>query len=76
MLIEDQAQIDLKPGMHFYGARRPLTQVLLPMQLPEDDEEFLNRKGFSWTLLPDGGGACLVLDSTSCQKRSHRSESM
>lgn len=27
------------------------------MQLPEDDEEFLNELGYSWTLQPDGADA-------------------
>ena len=31
------------------------------MDLPEEDETFLDRKQFSWELLPDGGGGCLVV---------------
>jgi hypothetical protein len=31
------------------------------MQLPEEDEEYLNRKGYSWELLSDGGGGYLVI---------------
>lgn len=31
------------------------------MRLPEDDENYLNSKGYKWSLIPDGSGACLVL---------------
>jgi hypothetical protein len=39
------------------------------MQLPEDDEQFLDRKGIAWTLLPDGNGACLVLPGYELAER-------
>ena len=31
------------------------------MRLPEDDEDFLNRKGYQWAIFPEGNGACLVI---------------
>jgi len=31
------------------------------MQLPEDDERYLNDKGFEWELVPASDGVCLVL---------------
>jgi len=31
------------------------------MQLPEDDERYLNEKGYIWSLVADGAGACLLL---------------
>jgi hypothetical protein len=31
------------------------------MDLPDDDEAFLNSKGFSWQLHPNGSGALLVI---------------
>ena len=31
------------------------------MKLPEDDEAYLQEKGFTWELLPDGNGAFLVV---------------
>jgi hypothetical protein len=31
------------------------------MDLPEDDEDFLNSKGHAWQLVPDGAGALLIL---------------
>ena len=31
------------------------------MDLPEDDEAFLNSKGLSWRLVPDGAGAFLIV---------------
>jgi len=31
------------------------------MRLLEDDEAYLNDKGHTWQLLPDGAGACLVI---------------
>ncbi|MEK6289216.1 MAG: E2/UBC family protein [Acidobacteriota bacterium] len=33
------------------------------MQLPEDDETYLNSKGYAWRLLSDGNGACLVISN-------------
>lgn len=35
------------------------------MDLPEDDEEFLKRKGFNWELIPGGEGGCLVVKDYS-----------
>lgn len=31
------------------------------MQLPEDDETYLNQKGYAWQLHPDGKAALLVI---------------
>lgn len=31
------------------------------MNLPEDDEEYLNSKGYRWELLPGTDGACLLI---------------
>ena len=31
------------------------------MRLPEDDEEYLRTKGYTWELVPEGDGACLIL---------------
>ena len=31
------------------------------MRLPEDDEVYLNSKGYRWDLLPDPSGALLVV---------------
>ncbi len=31
------------------------------MNLPEDDEAFLNGKGYDWSLLPNGNGGLLVI---------------
>lgn len=31
------------------------------MDLPEEDEAFLNAKGFAWQLAPDGAGGCLII---------------
>ncbi len=33
------------------------------MNLPEDDERFLNRKAYVWQLLPNGGGGCLIVSA-------------
>jgi len=35
------------------------------MRLPEDDEEYLNGKGYDWQLAPDGGGGCLIIKGFS-----------
>ena len=35
------------------------------MRLPEDDENYLNSKGYKWQLLPDGNGGCLVISKFS-----------
>jgi hypothetical protein len=32
------------------------------MDLPEDDEAFLRNKGYAYKLIPDGEGACLVIE--------------
>lgn len=32
------------------------------MQLPEEDEAFLNEKGFVWKLVEDGGGTWLLVE--------------
>lgn len=31
------------------------------MQLPEEDRRYLVEKGYEWSLVPDGAGACLLL---------------
>lgn len=31
------------------------------MRLPEDDEEYLRTKGYTWELVSEGDGACLIL---------------
>lgn len=33
----------------------------MEMQLPEEDEEYLNTKRFTWELLPESAGGCLVI---------------
>lgn len=33
------------------------------MQLPEDDERYLNDKAFEWEVVSDNAGACLVVRS-------------
>lgn len=33
------------------------------MNLPEDDEFFLRRKGFKWSLVPDGDGGFLIIEA-------------
>ena len=31
------------------------------MRLPEDDENYLNGKGYTWRLVPEAGGGCLII---------------
>src|SRR5882672_6297589 len=33
----------------------------LPVHLPENDEKYLNEKGYEWELLPEGNGACVII---------------
>ncbi|QNN21749.1 hypothetical protein HED60_05510 [Planctomycetales bacterium ZRK34] len=35
------------------------------MGLSEEDERYLNSKGYDWELLPDGAGSCLVIKGFS-----------
>lgn len=38
------------------------------MRLPEDDEEYLREKGFEWELIPNGNGACLIIQKYPLSK--------
>lgn len=57
--VADTDSVDLSPGMHFYSA--PTTINPGAMRLPEEDEAYLEDKGYHWQLLPDGSGGYLVI---------------
>ena len=46
------------------------------MDLPEDDEAFLNSKNFSWQLVPNGSGALLVISGYSVNGETYDRESV
>lgn len=45
------------------------------MELPEDDEHYLNEKGIAFELKPDGGGALLLLPGFSINRERYDRDS-